>query len=80
MVLFFLNIVLESLIFKAGKNFVKLVVKYLGPEAECIPSNYVHCHLSATSGAHRVFARVGVVNSLRDLLLVVENDSLVLLS
>ena len=73
-------IVLESLIFKAGKNSIKLVVKYLGPEAECIPSNYVHCHLSATSGAHRVFARVGVVNSLRDLLLVVENDSLVLLS
>ena len=79
MILFYVCfIVLESLIFKTSKNSVKLVVEYLGPEAEGVPSFGIQSHLPASSGDHCVFAHIGVVNCLRYLLLVVENDSLVL--
>ena len=79
MILFYVCfIVLESLIFKTSKNSVKLVVEYLGPEAEGVPSFGIQSHLPASGGDHCVFAHVGVVNCLRYLLLVVENDSLVL--
>ena len=76
--LFYCSRYLDSFIFKTSKNSVKLVVEYLGPEAEGVPSFGIQSHLPASGGDHCVFAHVGVVNCLRYLLLVVENDSLVL--